>query len=106
MSDCKRPLKRPWCCGTILERSLFARACSSGDRATVSGAVCRRFESCQARFSSLLEHTRITHAVRLITSVLGRGFTAQLQLKRTDRVAKRRGRGEGSIYRRKYSLWV
>ena len=26
------------------------RACSSGDRATVSGAVCRRFESCQARF--------------------------------------------------------
>ncbi len=37
---------------TSIGGSYFARACSSGDRATVSGAVCRRFESCQARSTS------------------------------------------------------
>ena len=34
---------------TISECYPSLRACSSGDRATVSGAVCRRFESFQAR---------------------------------------------------------
>ena len=43
---------------TISECYPSLRACSSGDRATVSGAVCRRFESFQAR---LFEIDQFTH---------------------------------------------
>jgi uncharacterized protein YuzE len=43
----------------------LAWACSSGDRATVSGAVCRRFESCQARFPKVLRSQDLSFVCRL-----------------------------------------
>jgi integrase len=68
--------------------------------------VCRRFESCQARC--------VFHAysagIRLLQALVVRPFccVAQLEhsLRKADAMSKRRGRGEGSIYKRKDGSWV
>ena len=37
-------------CHSVVEKTDHISVCSSGDRATVSGTVCRGFESLQTRF--------------------------------------------------------
>jgi hypothetical protein len=81
---------------------VFTWACSSGDRATVSGAVCRRFESFQARQLLFLQ---IIGKVEIFSSTICVRYSF-LYSNKEEELPKKRGNGEGSVYRRKDGLWV
>ena len=64
--------------------------------------MCRRFESFQARFLLFLQNTGKD---RILSSARCERYNILYSHKEQE-LPKKRGNGEGSVYRRKDGLWV